>query len=132
MDPSMTTIPEKPFVYLAGPYTKPDPVENTHYTVRIADVLLDVGVIPVVPHLTMFWHAIRPRPYEDWLRYDLEVLARCDVLLRIPGESSGADREVARAEDLGIPVLRPESNNIWVCRDAVRQLLHEQGVQTAV
>jgi hypothetical protein len=32
------------------------------------------------------------------------MLARCDALLRLPGESPGADREVKRARELWIPV----------------------------
>jgi hypothetical protein len=32
------------------------------------------------------------------------LLARCDALLRIPGESRGADLDVARAKELGLPV----------------------------
>lgn len=32
------------------------------------------------------------------------LLARCDAVLRIPGESRGADLDVARARALGLPV----------------------------
>jgi hypothetical protein len=32
------------------------------------------------------------------------VLARCDAVLRTDGESRGADMDVARARQLGIPV----------------------------
>jgi hypothetical protein len=34
------------------------------------------------------------------------LLARCDAVLRIPGASRGADLDVARAQALGLPVLR--------------------------
>ncbi len=93
-------------LYVAGPYTKPDPIENVHKTLRVASDLLDTGyVIPVVPHLTLVWHLVTPRPYEQWLEYDLALLARCDALLRIPGESSGADGEEAWARDHDMPVF---------------------------
>ena len=42
--------------------------------------------------------------YERWLEYDMEWLTACDALVRLPGESKGADREVARAKELGIEV----------------------------
>ena len=32
------------------------------------------------------------------------LLARCDAVLRLPGDSSGADRDVAIARERGIPV----------------------------
>jgi hypothetical protein len=37
------------------------------------------------------------------------LLARCDALLRIPGESRGADLDVARAKELGLPVYTDPS-----------------------
>ena len=45
---------------------------------------------------------------------DFDVLARCDALLRMPGESPGADREVAHALKVvgiaGLVVASP----IWI------------------
>lgn len=94
-----------PLVYIAGPYSDPDPVENTHWAVVFASQLLDDGkVIPLVPHLTMLWHAIKPRPYTEWLAYDLELLARCDAVYRLPGQSSGGDAEIFWAHEHGLPV----------------------------
>jgi|SRR6185312_5997538 len=92
-------------VYVAGPYTRPDPIENTHRAIRVGDDLLSLGYIPFIPHLTAFWHLLRPRPYQEWLDYDLEWVRVCGVLLRLPGESSGADTEVAFARCLDIPVV---------------------------
>jgi hypothetical protein len=42
---------------------------------------------------------------EPWLTMDLEMVRRCDAVLRLPGESSGADGETAHADSLGIPVF---------------------------
>lgn len=98
-----------PLIYVAGPYTRPDPVENTHHIVRIADALLDAGFVPVVPHLTLLWHLISPKPYEHWLAYDQLLLQRCDALLRVPGDSQGATQEAELAELLRIPVIWPRS-----------------------
>lgn len=42
---------------------------------------------------------------EPWLTMDLELVKRSDAVLRLPGDSSGADGETAHAESLGIPVF---------------------------
>jgi hypothetical protein len=46
-----------------------------------------------VPHLTHLWHTMSPKPDQFWLDYDLHWLRHCDCVLRLPGESSGADKE---------------------------------------
>lgn len=96
----------KPLVYVAGPYTRPDPIENTHNLCKIGSRLVEDGkVTPVIPHLSMLWHLVDPHQYQWWLDYDLEVLDHCDAVLRIPGESSGADGEVEYARHVWIPVF---------------------------
>lgn len=92
-------------VYIAGPYTKPDPCVNTFNAVQAGQKLLEAGHYPFVPHLTHFWHTMAPNPYEKWLELDMEWLKVSDCVLRLSGESSGADAEVAEAEALGIPVF---------------------------
>jgi len=95
-----------PLVYLAGPYTLPDPVKNVNRAIDVADLLLNERVvIPHVPHLTHLWNERRPRQLQDWYDYDLVILARCDALLRLDGESKGADDEVQFAQEHHIPVF---------------------------
>lgn len=94
----------RPVIYVAGPYSNPDPVENTHRAIAWGDLLWKLGAAPLVPHLTLLWHLASPKPYEEWLELDLNHLRGCDALLRIPGESSGADGEVQEAWRLGLPV----------------------------
>ncbi|MCA9091244.1 MAG: DUF4406 domain-containing protein [Planctomycetaceae bacterium] len=96
-------------IYLAGPFTHPDPIQNTHAVIKIADALLEAGFAPLVPHLTLAWHLVSPKPYTTWLAYDRHLLSRCDVLLRVPGYSHGATQECTFADELGIPVIRPRS-----------------------
>lgn len=91
-------------VYVSGPYTKGDPCENTHKAIMAGNALLDAGLVPFVPHVSHFWHTVTPRPYNDWMKIDLAFLPACDLFLRLPGESSGADIEEAEARRLGIPV----------------------------
>ena len=111
---------DQPMVYLAGPFTHPDPLVNTRKMTRVAEGILRLHVTPVIPHLTLLWHLIRPRSQQFWLEYDLQLLARTDVVLRIPGRSEGADVEVTQARHLRIPVLHPESARIQDCISAVR------------
>jgi len=104
-----TTPAVVPLVYVAAPYTEPDPVQNTHAVIKIADALLDAGFTPLIPHLTLAWHLVSPKPYSSWLTYDQHLLVRCDVLLRVPGYSHGATQECTFADEMGIPVVRPRS-----------------------
>ncbi len=96
-------------VYIAAPFTEPDPVLNTHVVIKIADSLLAAGFVPVIPHLSLVWHLVSPKPYAVWLAYDRELLRRCDAVLRIPGFSVGATQECRLAESLGIPVVHSRS-----------------------
>lgn len=91
-------------IYIAGPYTKGDVAQNVRNAIIIADRLAQVGYVPFIPHLSHFWHLLCPHDWEFWLDQDLDWLEVCDCLLRLPGESVGADREVERAFELGIPV----------------------------
>jgi hypothetical protein len=91
-------------IYIAGPYTKGDVALNVRAAFAMASDLADRGFAPFVPHATHFWHLLFPRPYADWLRLDLAFLPTCHALIRLPGESSGADGEVAEAIRLGLPV----------------------------
>ena len=102
----MESADSPPLVYIAGPYSTPDPVANTHSVAKVASELYRTGaVVPVVPHLTLLWQLIDPQPIEFWYEYDLHILRRCDAVLVLPGPSTGTDREVDRARKLGIPVF---------------------------
>lgn len=92
-------------VYIAGPYTLGDVVANVRQALDAADEVLKVGHTPFVPHLNHFWHLVHPGPYEQWIAWDAAWLPLCEALVRLPGESRGADGEVALAAKLGIPVF---------------------------
>lgn len=91
-------------VYLAGPYTLGDVAQNVRTVLDIAEEVVKRGHSPYIPHLSHFWHFVHPHDYEFWLKYDLEWLEVCDALLRLPGQSKGADGEVGHANKLNIPV----------------------------
>lgn len=92
-------------VYIASPYTLGDTGENVKKQLEAADILIDMGFCPVAPLLMHFMHIFRPRPYGDWMELDCEMVLRSDVLLRLPGESPGADKEVTLAKRRKIPVV---------------------------
>lgn len=103
----------KPLVYIAGPYTNPDPVQNTHFAVKVAEFVereFDVGV--VIPHLSLLWHIVKPSPLEKWYERDLHVLERCDAVYRMEGASSGADNECLHAAEFDIPVFYDSHDNM--------------------
>jgi len=121
-------------VYIAGPYSKGDTIENIRRAIIVANDLIEVGHTPYVPHLSGFQHLVMARPYEDWLKIDLAWVARCDAMLRLAGGSPGADREVAEAKRLGIPVVESvgELDDLPATRrpaDVARQALEQQDGQ---
>jgi hypothetical protein len=108
--------PSKPTVFIASPYTQGDPVMNAHFQCRIFDRLLrDKRVLPVAPLWTHFQHVVFPRPYQDWIDYDQEMLKLYDCCLRLDAElpelgylqheSTGADAEVEAFRRLGKQVF---------------------------
>ncbi len=91
-------------VYIASPYTIGNIAENVTRQITTAHELMNLGFAVYLPLLCHFQHTVIPRPYEDWMKQDLEWLSACDVLLRLSGESKGADREVEYAKEHNIPV----------------------------
>jgi hypothetical protein len=83
----------RPIIYIAGPYSS-DPVHGTRAAILAADAVWDAGGCPLVPHLSLLADIVSPRPYEEWLQRDLGLLAVCEAVIRLPGESAGADAEV--------------------------------------
>lgn len=92
-------------VYVAGPITKGDQFANVRAGIEAGDQLLNLGYAPYIPHLNYSWHMMFPHANEVWYRLDFEWLAMCDALVRLPGESPGANAEVQFAMDRGIPVF---------------------------
>lgn len=92
-------------VYIASPYTLGDMALNVKLQMTTANRLMDEGFIPFVPLYNHFQHMMYPRPDDEWIEIDKEWVTVCDVLLRLGGESSGADGEVALAQEEGIPVF---------------------------
>lgn len=92
-------------VYLAGPYSVGDKDENTRRAIDVADALMNSGFAVFNPLLMHFHDKVHPRDYESYMEHDLEWMAMCDCVLRIPGFSLGSDRECAYAAELMRPVF---------------------------
>ena len=92
-------------VYIASPYSVGNKVENVRRSLEIADKLIEAGMFPYSPLLNHYQNELFPQPEKTWLKQDLAWIPCCQCLLRLPGESVGADVEVAEAKNLGIDVF---------------------------
>lgn len=71
----------------------------------VAHSLLTNGFFPFVPHLYHFMNIMKHVEYELWLQLDFAYIEVCEAVLRLSGDSEGADREEAYAKSLGIPIF---------------------------
>jgi hypothetical protein len=115
-----------PRVYIAGPISTGDLYGNVAQATKVFRDLVDIGVAPWCPHWSVFsgelyvdpegdaedgnvWTTARVNgcglTHKQWLDVDLAWVEAADAVLRLPGESKGADAEVARAREVGIPVF---------------------------
>lgn len=120
----------KPHVYIASPYSSGNRKWNAVFQCVIWNQLMDDGLVwPHAPLWSHWQHEMFPRPYEDWLQYDLAQLPFMDVCLRLnaemptrhyfQAESKGADREVKAFEEMGKPVFYSIANLYeWVFGEA--------------
>lgn len=105
----MTDSTNRLVAYVAGPYTAATPAGIRANIERAQQVALDClreGLDPYTPHVSSLGIE-RGLSETEWLALGLRWLERCDVVVLCPGwrESRGTMAEVARAGDLGIPVV---------------------------
>ena len=93
-------------VFISSPYTLGDVGENVRVQMDVFDSLYKKGFMPFAPLLFHYQHIVHPLEYDQWLEIDFAWLSKCDFVLRLPGESEGADKECKHAEELGIPVVK--------------------------
>lgn len=98
-------------VYIAGPYSIGDRENNVRNAVVAGMSVFALGFAPYIPHLTHYIEQMGLGPSSDgpggwdyWLSFDRTWVFSCDYLIRLPGESRGADLEVEWARAKGIPV----------------------------
>lgn len=94
-------------VYIAGPLTGGNVMDNVRNALAAGEKVLKAGFAPFVPHLSFYWEINMSPPvgYEAMMTLDFAWLSKCDALIRLPGHSPGADREVIFAINRKIPVF---------------------------
>jgi hypothetical protein len=109
---------ESLFILIAGPYrsgTNDDPAAlaaNLAHLEEAAWPLFEAGHLPMIgewvalPVLRGAGGTSVADPVASGIMYPTaeRLLARCDAVLRLPGESKGADQDVAIAASRGLPV----------------------------
>lgn len=120
----MNAVPSPPLrgrpllVLIAGPYmsgTGGDPAHIAENRARLESQALPIferGHLPLVGEWLALpiIHAAGGQAHGDavFQQYQYPVahrlIERCDAVLRIPGESKGADLDVARARELGLQI----------------------------
>jgi len=60
-----------------------------------------LGFLPFAPLYSHYIHERHQKSYDAWMETDYEWIDVCDCILRLPGESGGADLEVKYAQKTG-------------------------------
>ena len=107
-------------VYIAGPISKGDVEQNVRKACKVAGELIALGYAPLCPQLTCYMQSPVASfsagfDHHIWLEVDLPWVEASHAVLRIPGESKGADREVEHAKKCGIEIFHSiEELQGWV------------------
>ncbi|MEU4066398.1 DUF4406 domain-containing protein [Streptomyces wedmorensis] len=111
-------MPDKPMLILiAGPYRSGTDGDAQAMAANLARLEAAAWPVFATGHLPVIgeWIALPvlrsagagpTDPLADQVLYPTadRLLARCDAVLRLPGDSAGADQDVATARRLGLPV----------------------------
>lgn len=92
-------------VYISGAISLGDPTENfARFSKAFFDCVYN-GYSPYNPGLTMALPGNGQLSQETWMAICLPWVQAADVVLRLTGESKGADEECSYARTLGKPVF---------------------------
>lgn len=104
-------------VYVAGPMSHGDVFDNMVRGIKAGRQMVADGLAPYIPHLDLFLmgasyidtntHTLQ---WNSALEWDLEWVASSEAVYRLEGPSKGADLEVERAIEHGIPVFFEDTN----------------------
>lgn len=121
-----------PIVYMACPYSKGDKLYNLRRSMDVWKELYDTGVMaPINPLWSHYQDGVTPMDYEDWLHYDFNLIRACHMMLRLSGESDGADREVEFAMSNDIPVFFQPIRQHWKASAIVAACSHYKRIAEA-
>ena len=97
----------RPKVYISGPITKGNRNWNYYQACEVERKLMLAGFAPLNPMRSMAlpfaWQD--DMPHDLWIEVDLPWVECSNAVLRLPGESKGADIECNHARDFGVPVF---------------------------
>lgn len=99
---------EKLRIYLSGPITKGNRSLSFYQAAEAQRLLMLEGHAVLNPMLSIMHPDGMNIDWQTWIDSDLEWVAVADAIVRLPGESKGADIETAFAREHGIPVLMVE------------------------
>lgn len=91
-------------VFVSSPYSG-NVEENVQFQVDIGNELMDLGFFPFTPLLYDEMEKKKSRSYDFWIHFTAAWITDCNCLLRVGGESKGADGEVKLAKEKNIPVF---------------------------
>ena len=101
-------------IYIAGPISNGhaanarDIYKNVREAEKYYEALIQNGWTPICPHLS--YHAwlgfANDVHWDRWIELDLDLIDSCAAVLRIPGESKGAEVEVVYAKEHDIPIIK--------------------------
>lgn len=101
-------------IFIAGPCVDTTPKDVIAKNVAIADQwarrFMSLGHQVYCPHkMSQGWEDDKTLTQEQFLELDKSFLRHwAQSIFRIPGESPGADGEVALAKELKLPIYRPD------------------------
>lgn len=105
----------RPKVYISGPITKGNRTSNFAQACHAQKTLMAAGFAVLNPMLSMMHPDAWNIDHETWVANDLPWVACADVVLRLPGESDGAERECEFARHNNIAVIHTVPGVIrWV------------------
>ena len=96
---------KKKLVYISSRYLNGNQAENVAIQLDIAHKIMDLGGIPIVPHLHHFLHIHKQRPYEEWTEMMLRYIDTADCVFHVPCISSRVDKEISYARKKDIMVF---------------------------
>jgi hypothetical protein len=97
----------KKIIYIASPYSNGNPAKNVKRQIDAYNLLDELGYLPFAPLLNHFvdLNSEKERSWQDWIDICLDWVRKSDGLLRLSGDSLGADKEVEEAIKNKIPVF---------------------------
>jgi hypothetical protein len=105
-------------------------MEKIHEAIEAHFTLIELGFVPHCPHLTVFCELMQPNriSYDQWLKLDMNYIDDSDLVLRIPGSPSGADRECEYARSKGKRVIE----GLDTFLDYLKEISYEASVTDSI